>query len=235
MNLTSHRIPTTRKYCATFADDGAFSEKRDYSRLATTRRIDDKSAMNKQIFLITLVSLALVTLLRAQSPAPAGSPKAVAPVKASGSPSGLLANDPEKYKMIIEMMEYMQTSHFAEDMMAQTLSAMKSSVPGVPDSFWADFQKKLSAKDLQERLISIYDRYFTKDDLKAALAFYQTPSGQKMLSEMPALVRDSMAAGQEWGRKTGEEAARELDQRGLLRKPSPAASASPKPSASTKP
>jgi hypothetical protein len=120
-------------------------------------------------------------------------------------------------------------------MMAQTLSAMKSSVPGVPDSFWADFQKKLSAKDLQERLISIYDRYFTKDDLKAALAFYQTPSGQKMLSEMPALVRDSMAAGQEWGRKTGEEAARELDQRGLLRKPSPAASASPKPSASTKP
>ena len=191
--------------------------------------------MNKKIFLITLVSLPLVTLLRAQSPSPAGSPQAVAPIKASGSPSGLLANDPEKYKMIIEMMEYMQTSHFAEDMMAQTFSAMKSSVPGVPDSFWADFQKKVSANDLQERLIAIYDRYFTKDDLKAALAFYQTPSGQKMLSEMPALVRDSMAAGQEWSRKTGEQAAKELDQRGLLKKSSPAASASPKPSASAKP
>jgi hypothetical protein len=36
--------------------------------------------MNKQIFLITLISLALVTLLRAQSPTPAGSPKAVAPM-----------------------------------------------------------------------------------------------------------------------------------------------------------
>ena len=191
--------------------------------------------MNKQIFLITSVSLALVTLLRAQSPAPAGSPKAVTPGKASSTPSGLLANDPEKYKMIIETMEYMKTSHFAEDMMAQTLSAMKSSVPGVPDSFWTDFQKKLSTNDLQERLISIYDRYFTKDDLRAALAFYQTPSGQKMLSEMPALARDSMAAGQEWSRKTGEEAAKELDRRGLLKKSSPAASASPKPSASAKP
>jgi hypothetical protein len=179
--------------------------------------------MTMKLLLAALVSAAAAAAspLSAQSPAPSAAAAAGVPI------------DPEKRKMISEMMEMTQTAHFADDMAAQTMAAMKSSMPNVPAEFWNDFQKKLDPSELQERMFAAYDRYFTKDDLKAALAFYHTDIGQKMLSEMPALTRDLMAAGQEWGQKTGAIAAQELDKRGLLKKP--AAGASPASSAARSP
>jgi hypothetical protein len=180
--------------------------------------------MKLPLVAFTLALLAAVSPLAAQSsPAPSAAPKPAAPI------------DAEKRKMIGEMMELTQTAHFAEDMMAQTLASMKASMPTVPADFWNEFQKKLDANELQERMIGIYDRYFTKQDLQAALSFYHTEIGQKMLSEMPALVRDTMAVGQEWGQKTGELAARELDRRGLLKKPSAGQSPAGSPAAGNTP
>ena len=184
--------------------------------------------MNKHFVAVFGASLALLSTAHAQSSAtPATSPAAASPAPSRTSSTRTFPIDPEKEKLIRRMMEFMQTATVADDMAAQTLESMKASVPGAPAEFWTQFQTKVKPQELQDQLITIYDRYFTKEDLQAALAFYQTPIGQKMISEMPALVRDSMAAGQEWSRKVGEEAARELDKRGLLKKASPSPGASP--------
>jgi hypothetical protein len=221
------------KYNAQVFGGVKFFQARQKWGLARRRMLGDRTAMKPSVVVILFVLAAVVSPLRAQtSPAPSAAPSIGIPV------------DPEKRKMINEMMEMTQTAHFAEDMMNQTLASMKASTPNVPAEFWTEFQKKLDSSELQEHMVAAYDRYFTKDDLKAALAFYHTDIGQKMLSEMPALTRDVMAAGQEWGQKTGEMAARELDKRGLLKKgpgaatsptTSPAASRSATPKASPKP
>jgi hypothetical protein len=108
---------------------------------------------------------------------------------------------------------------------------MKAAMPTVPADFWTEFQKKVDAGELHERFVAAYDRYFTKQDLQAALAFYHTEIGQKLLSEMPSLTRDTMLAGQEWGQRTGQLAAQELDKRGLLKKASPSPSGGGSPAA----
>ncbi len=50
-----------------------------------------------------------------------------------------------------------------------------------------------------ERIIPIYDKYYTDEDIKGVVDFYSTPLGKKMLSVMPVTLQESMAAGQKWG------------------------------------
>jgi hypothetical protein len=41
-------------------------------------------------------------------------------------------------------------------------------------------------------------------------AFYESPTGQKILSTLPQVMAESMKIGQEWGEKIGREAAEEI-------------------------
>ncbi len=50
-----------------------------------------------------------------------------------------------------------------------------------------------------ERIIPIYDKYYTDEDIKGVVDFYSTPLGKKMLSVMPVTLQESMTAGQQWG------------------------------------
>ena len=42
------------------------------------------------------------------------------------------------------------------------------------------------------RLVPIYAKYYTTDDLKQLIAFYKGPLGQKHIKATPALMEDSM-------------------------------------------
>src|SRR5262249_37125135 len=96
-------------------------------------------------------------------------------------------------------------------METQMLSAMKTQMPQVPELFWTKFQQKMDTRELVEKIIPIYDKYYTIDDLKAINGFYETPAGQKVLSTLPQVKQESMKAGQEWGEKTGKQAAEEAE------------------------
>jgi hypothetical protein len=56
-----------------------------------------------------------------------------------------------------------------------------------------------------ELVYPIYHKFFTLEELKGLLAFYRTPLGRKLLSAMPQLVKESMAAGQKWGQLVAPE------------------------------
>ena len=54
---------------------------------------------------------------------------------------------------------------------------------------------------LSDMLADIYARNFGVDEIHDLVAFYQTPTGQKLLQRQPAIARQSMAAGQQWGQQ----------------------------------
>jgi hypothetical protein len=43
-----------------------------------------------------------------------------------------------------------------------------------------------------QAMVPAYQKHFTKADMEALTAFYSTPTGQKVLREMPGLMADSM-------------------------------------------
>ena len=50
-------------------------------------------------------------------------------------------------------------------------------------------------------MVPIYHRNFTHDEIKGLLSFYGTPLGVKILSTMPTMMQEGMAAGQKWAQQ----------------------------------
>jgi hypothetical protein len=115
----------------------------------------------------------------------------------------------EKRSEIEKMLQLTGMEKLMAQMKTQMISALKSQMKQVPESFWAKFQEKLDTHELLERIIPLYDKYYTIEDLKAVNAFYESPAGQKLLSTLPQITQESMKIGQEWGEKVGRQAAEE--------------------------
>lgn len=94
-------------------------------------------------------------------------------------------------------------------MKSQMISALQKQTPGVSQDFWNRFEQKMDARELIEKIIPVYDKYYTLEDLKAVNAFYESPAGQKILATLPQVMQESMKIGQEWGEKIGKQAAAE--------------------------
>jgi hypothetical protein len=59
--------------------------------------------------------------------------------------------------------------------------------------------------EMQQELARIYAEHFTEQELKDALAFYKTPLGQKLITEEPKVLDDSLKAADAWSAKFAEE------------------------------
>ena len=60
--------------------------------------------------------------------------------------------------------------------------------------------------EMLERMAPIYARNFTVDELKDVTAFYRSPIGQKLVSRLPAISKESFAVGQDFGRQIAGDA-----------------------------
>ena len=99
--------------------------------------------------------------------------------------------------------------------MGQMIASLKKQMPDAPADFWNRFQQKMDPRELIEKIIPVYNKYYTLQDLKAINAFYESPAGQKVLATMPQVMQESMQIGQEWGERIGKAAAAEVQQQQL--------------------
>ncbi len=142
--------------------------------------------------------------------------------------------DPEKDKAIRQLLELTGVGKIAKQLMQQMVASMRQTQSGVPDEFWTAFLNKAKPEELVDLMVPIYAKYYTREDIDGLTAFYRTPLGQKMLTSLPALMQDSNAVGEKWGRAKAEEIIRELDKSSAPAKTTPAAKPKPKSSGKTK-
>ncbi|HUB58817.1 MAG TPA: DUF2059 domain-containing protein [Candidatus Micrarchaeia archaeon] len=62
------------------------------------------------------------------------------------------------------------------------------------DKMMEDEMKAIPVDDLLQAIAPIYQKYLTKGDIDALVAFYSTPRGQKLIAETPAMMGDAMQA-----------------------------------------
>ena len=60
----------------------------------------------------------------------------------------------------------------------------------------AAIRKAMAWENLAPMYRDIYRQTFTGEDIDAIIAFYETPTGQRMLDKMPELMQNTMAAMQ---------------------------------------
>jgi len=54
--------------------------------------------------------------------------------------------------------------------------------------------KNMPWDDMMQAMMPAYQKHFTKGDIQALMTFYSSPTGQKMLRELPAIMGESMQA-----------------------------------------
>lgn len=133
------------------------------------------------------------TQAAAQAPSPESLAKAQQLMDAVGSAD-----------LVIQTMNELVPVQLAEQRKAQ---------PQIPDVFWDElgktFQEEIvtATPDMMARMAAIYAARFTIREMDQLIAFYATDLGKKALREMPGVMREAMAVGQEWGRDIGQKAA----------------------------
>lgn len=79
--------------------------------------------------------------------------------------------------------------------MTQNLDQMIASLP--PDQ--ADsFRKAFSVTEIIDLLVPLYEKYFSVEDLQAYIEFYSSPSGRKLVGNIPSIMQESVAVSSKY-------------------------------------
>ena len=55
-----------------------------------------------------------------------------------------------------------------------------------------DWMKSFPWDEMLDSMVPVYQKHFTKGDVNALIAFYGTPTGQKLLRDTPAIMQEAM-------------------------------------------
>ena len=135
--------------------------------------------------------------------------------------------------------KYLQTMH-SHEMMANMVDAMmkplhqmsheqclkdKGKLP--PDceermnKFMDGMMKDMPWNEIMDSMVPVYQKHFTKGEMEALTTFYSSPTGQKILKEMPGIMADSMQNMMPIMRKSIDQMTNRLqDQMAQMRKQS---------------
>jgi hypothetical protein len=110
----------------------------------------------------------------------------------------------EDIQHLFDVMQIHQQMHQVMDAMMKQQSTMihetlkkrypQSSADRIAraDQLIAETMKDMPMDAMLDDMIPIYQRHFSKTDIDAMSTFYASPTGQKMMREMPALTSESM-------------------------------------------
>jgi hypothetical protein len=129
--------------------------------------------------------------------------------------SGLIAqvDIPDEFRSDIKlMMEKTKAleigTQFGAMMLHQINSVMYKNGTVIPDTILnvlenetisLMYEEAQKEDGLMSRMVPIYAKYFTHEEIKELIRFYDTAIGKKTIEVMPALMQEGMMIGQIWG------------------------------------
>lgn len=129
-----------------------------------------------------------------------------------------LAQESDDYTATLkEMFKVAGTEESYKTVVLQMFDMFKRQYPTVSDSIWNGLESeflKSSLDELTEMLSPVYAKYLTLEDLKAVIAFYNSPAGKNFSRSTPLILQESMQIGEQWGRKVGENFIKQLEEKG---------------------
>jgi uncharacterized protein len=184
------------------------------------KRVSMKSVSMKICTFVSVLLLGLASFAQSgPKPAPAKAPTAATSATAQSATTQNKI-DPAKEADIRRLLEVSG----AKKLVTQTMASMTTSVrpvlsnslpPGeyrekLIDLFFAKFQSKADSAQLLDLAVPLYDKYFSQDEIKGLIRFYETPLGQKLLSVLPQLMDEMSEIGRKWGEQAGRDSMQEV-------------------------
>ena len=103
---------------------------------------------------------------------------------------------------IKELMKKSGADQMGMQMMNKMLPAFKRMTPEAPEEFWTAMMKEISMDDMIDKIVPIYQKHLTQQDVSEITAFFESNAEKKLISKQPQIMQESMIAGQQWGEET---------------------------------
>jgi uncharacterized protein len=113
------------------------------------------------------------------------------------------AADPAKVVDIRKFFAVTNVEQTAFADIGQMMELQKQANPQIPAEFWPELRKALKPAELIERMVPVYDKHFTHEQIKAWIKFFESEPGQAFLKQQPAVLQESALAGQAYIQEVG--------------------------------
>jgi uncharacterized protein len=130
-------------------------------------------------------------------------------------PAPAQSPSPEQLAAARELVVTMKLATQLKVLMPVFVNALKAAMlSGRSPEFVRDFEALLPTlmaemekhyDEFSDQAAMLYAANFSAQELREVTAFYRSPTGQKLLERQPEITRQSMALGQAWGAKVGED------------------------------
>jgi hypothetical protein len=129
--------------------------------------------------------------------------------------------DAERVAVIRELLAVTRTADQVMTVIEASVPAQRAANPKIPAVFWDRFlaQARSRRGEFIDSVVPLYARSFDLADLKAMVALYKSPFGQRLLAMQPKLTQESMVIGQRWGTRIGAEIGQQLAAEGVQIQP----------------
>ena len=95
------------------------------------------------------------------------------------------------------------------------------------NDFMAETMKDFPMDGMLDDMIPVYQKHLTQPDVEAMIAFYASPTGQKLMQEMPAMTSEGMQAAYPRMQKQMEKVMQRVEER-MKEKSPPKKNSTPK-------
>src|SRR4029077_17082420 len=121
--------------------------------------------------------------------------------QAAGSEAPASADDVRKLFDVMQIRNQMKLvmQQVSQQIRSLERDQVRKQQPNVTNEDFAKFDaisdevmKNLSVEGLLDDMIPVYQKHLNKSDVNAMVGFYSTPTGQKILREMPAMTTEGM-------------------------------------------
>lgn len=93
----------------------------------------------------------------------------------------------QKVRLIVELMEI-------TDVISNMEKNLQSILARAPADQKEGLEKLFVVKKIVEKIIPVYDKYYSEDDLKGLIDFYRSPLGIKVLDAAPKILTEAAEA-----------------------------------------
>jgi uncharacterized protein len=157
---------------------------------------------------------------------------------AQQAPSGAPASRDQILKLFEVMHIRQQMRSVMQGVMKQQSSLVRDSIkqryPQITeeemarmDDYMLESMRDLPVDGILDDMIPVYQKHLNPPDVEAMISFYSSPTGQKLMQEMPAMTSEGMQAAYPRMQQQMEKVMRRVEER-MKQKPEPKKESTPK-------
>ena len=111
---------------------------------------------------------------------------------------------------IAELLETMGSTQAMKTSFEYMINYYKQNNPQISSEYWDNSLKHVDYNELVQKLVPVYSKHFTEQEIVDLLKFYNTSTGKKMIEKTPTILEESMEIGRKWGIELAQKIEEEI-------------------------